>query len=48
MKTEEWFRQYAGRYRLVKMVIGGNDHSRAYADGWKDKTIAREPERYTG
>ena len=37
MKKEEWFKQHAGRYRLVKFVIGENDCSEAYVNGWKDK-----------
>lgn len=39
MKKEEFFRQYAGRYRLVKMVVGGNDVSAAYENGWKDRSL---------
>ena len=39
MEKEELFRQYAGKYRLVKFVIGGNDCSEAYAAGWKDKSL---------
>lgn len=35
MKTEGFFRQYAGRYLLVKMVIGDNGCPEAYANGWK-------------
>ena len=30
MEKEVFFKQYAGRYRLVKMVIGGNDLSAVY------------------
>lgn len=33
MNKEEFFKQYAGKYHLVKMKIGGNDCSLAYADG---------------
>ena len=39
MQKEEWFRQHAGRYHLVKFVIGGNDCSEAYVNGWKDKNL---------
>ena len=39
MDKEAFFRQYAGRYRLVKIVIGGNDCSEAYENGWKDKSL---------
>ena len=39
MTKEEFYNQYAGRYRLVKMVIGGNDCSEAYTNGWKDKSM---------
>ncbi len=39
MEKEGWFSQHAGRYRLVKIVIGGNDCSEAYANGWKDKSM---------
>ena len=38
MEKEVFFRQYAGRYRLVKMVIGGNDLSAVYGKGWKDQS----------
>ena len=27
MSNEEFFKQYAGKYRLIKMVIGGSDCS---------------------
>lgn len=39
MKKEELFRQYAGRYRLIKFVIGGGDASEKYINGWKDKSF---------
>lgn len=39
MEKEEFFRQYAGRYRLVRMVIRGNDVSQTYENGWKDKSL---------
>ena len=39
MIREELFKEYSGKYRLVKMVIGGNDVSEAYANGWKDKSL---------
>lgn len=39
MEKGVFFRQYAGRYRLVKMVIGGNDLSAAYEKGWKDQSL---------
>ena len=38
MGKKEFYKQYAGRYRLVKFVIGGNDCSEAYAEGWKDRS----------
>ncbi len=34
-----FFGQYAGKYRLVKVVIGGKDCSEAYVAGWKDKSM---------
>ena len=39
MNKEEWFVKNAGRYRLIRMVIGGNDLSDAYTNGWKDKSM---------
>ena len=39
MNKEDFFRNYAGRYRLVKFVIGGKDCSEAYTNGWKDKSL---------
>lgn len=39
MKQEEWFRQHAGKYRLVKIIIEENDCSQAYAKGWEDKSL---------
>ena len=39
MKKEELIKKYAGKYRLVEMVIGGNDCSEAYANGWEDRSM---------
>ena len=33
MGKDELFEKYAGRYRLVKFVIGGADRSEMYANG---------------
>lgn len=38
-KNKEFFREYAGKYRLVQFVIGNNDLSEAYTNGWKDKSF---------
>ncbi len=38
LSREEWFKKYAGRYLLTKFMIGKNDLSEAYIDGWKDKS----------
>ena len=37
MDNGAFFGQHAGKYRLVKIVLAGNDCSEAYAPGWKDK-----------
>ena len=39
MRKEELFKQYAGKYRLIKVVIGGSDASDKYINGWKDKSF---------
>ena len=39
MNKEEFFKQHTGRYRLIKMVIGGNDCSDTYVSGWEDKSL---------
>ena len=39
MRKEELFKQYAGKYRLIKFVIGGSDASEKYINGWKDKSF---------
>ena len=39
MNKEELLKQYAGKYRLIEIVIGGNDCSEAYANGWEDKSM---------
>lgn len=38
-EKDELFEKYAGRYRLVKFVIGGADRSEMYANGWTDKSL---------
>jgi len=42
MRKEELFKQYAGKYRLIKFVIGGSDASDKYINGWKDKSFYRK------
>lgn len=37
--TEEFYKKYAGKYRLTKFVVGENDCSEAYVKGWKDKSF---------
>lgn len=39
MNDEEFFRRYAGKYRLVKLVLAGADCSEAYNAGWNDKSL---------
>ena len=39
MKKEEFFKEYAGKYRLIKFVVGGTDCSETYINGWKDKSM---------
>lgn len=39
MMEEGTLGRHVGRYRLVKMVLGGADVSKAYADGWADKSL---------
>ena len=39
MNKEEFFKQYTGRYRLTKIVIGTKDCSEPYTNGWKDKSL---------
>ncbi len=39
MNKEEFFKQYAGKYRLVKFIIDGKDCSESYTNGWKDKSM---------
>lgn len=36
---QEFFQRFAGKYRLVKFVIGNNDCSEAYTNGWKDRSF---------
>ena len=33
MREEAFYRKHAGRYRLARIVIGGNDLSEAYVNG---------------
>ena len=39
MRNEELFKQYAGKYRLIKFIIGGSDASEKYINGWEDKSF---------
>ncbi len=39
MRREELFKLYAGKYRLMKFILGGNDASEKYIDGWTDKSF---------
>lgn len=39
MTEENPIGQYAGKYRLVKMIITGMDMSEAYVNGWADKSL---------
>lgn len=39
MNKEEFFTQYAGKYRLIKFVIGGSDCSESYVNGWENKSM---------
>ena len=39
MENEEFIKKYAGKYRLVKFLIGGADASDRYTEGWKDKSF---------
>ena len=39
MTNEAFFKQYAGKYRLVTFIIGGGDASEKYRSGWEDKSF---------
>lgn len=39
MEKKDFFEKYAGKYRLVKFIIGGGDASDRYIEGWKDKSF---------
>jgi len=39
MNREVFFRQFAGRYRLTRFVVGGNDLSEMITKGWENKSL---------
>ena len=39
MENEEFYKKYAGKYHLVKFIIGGGDASDRYIEGWEDKSF---------